>query len=310
MHTISRRCFTKSIGVSLLSTSFLPTFGFAGTDTALVKKNIPTGDEKITVIGLGTWQTFNVGSDVELRDRRTEVLRAFFDLGGQVVDSSPMYGSSQDVLGYALNKLSYPNSLFSAEKVWTGDGDATRRGVTETSQKWGVDSFDLVQVHNLLGWKSHLDALTDMKKEGIIRYLGVTTSHGRRHRELERILSSKRLDFVQLTYNCVDREAEDRLLPLARERGTAVIVNRPFQGGRLVGQLQRQAVPLPAWANDYACTNWPQLLLKFIISHPAVTCAIPATTQVEHVRENMGAARGPMLDEKTRGALVRYIESI
>ena len=308
MHKITRRRFSQTLGLSLLPAAIAPVR--VNANPAPIAKKVPSSGEMINPIGMGTWQTFNVGTDTELRDARTEVLKTFFDLGGRMVDSSPMYGSSQDVMGYALEKLNSPAALFSAEKVWTSDGDATRTQIAQTADKWGVKNFDLIQIHNLLSWEDHLETLTRMKEDGEVRYIGITTSHGRRHRDLENILATRKLDFVQLTYNTVDRDVEDRLLPIAQERGIAVIVNRPFQGGRLVDRLQRRNAPLPDWAPDYHCANWPQLLLKFVISHPAVTCAIPATTKVEHMQENMGAARGPLLDAKSRAALLSHMNNI
>ncbi|MDX1655813.1 MAG: aldo/keto reductase [Candidatus Competibacteraceae bacterium] len=259
---------------------------------------------------MGTWRTFNVGSDRLLRDDRTRVLEAFFRNGGQMVDSSPMYGSSQDVLGYALNKLGHPEQLFSADKVWTWDGDETREQAANSATKWNTERFDLLQVHNLVSWEPHLETLEAMKAAGKVRYLGITTSHERRHQEFERVIRTHELDFVQLTYNIIDRQVEERLLPLAREKGVAVIVNRPFRGGGLVKGLQRANRPLPGWAGEIGCHNWPQFLLKFIVSHPAVTCAIPATTRVEHMQENMGAAYGELPDEGTRRRMLAYFRSL
>lgn len=271
----------------------------------VLAKQIPSSGEAIPVIGMGTWQTFNVGNDPKLRADRTQVLKTFFELGGGLVDSSPMYGSSQAVLGHALEKLEH-DTLFSADKIWTNDGDATREQFSETAALWGVKSFDLMQIHNLLAWRDHLAELREMKGEKKVRYIGITTSHGRRHGELEQILKTEQLDFVQLTYNPVDREVEKRLLPLARERGIAVIANRPFDGGRLVDRVQR-GMKLPAWAKEFDALNWPQALLKWTVSHPAITCAIPATTQVVHMKENMGACRGRLATEKHRQKLVKLL---
>jgi diketogulonate reductase-like aldo/keto reductase len=250
------------------------------------------------VIGMGTWITFNVGDDPHALDVRTDILRTFFAAGGGMIDSSPMYGSAEAVLGKVLGRLDYPPGLFSATKVWTRSVDDGPAEIAASQRLWGVRRMDLFQVHNLLAWEGHLETLARMKAEGRLRYVGVTTSHGRRHRELEQIMASQPLDFVQLTYNIADRDAEARLLPLARERGIAVIANRPFRRGDLVRQAQRH--PLPGWAAEIGCDNWPQVLLKFIVSHPAVTCAIPATSQVAHMRENMGAARGPLPDAAMR----------
>ena len=269
-------------------------------------KPIPSSGEEIPVIGLGSWITFNVGNDPSARAQCAEVMRNFFDAGGRLIDSSPMYGSSQGVIGEGLQKLGSPRQLFSAEKVWTSSNGAAQ--IEASRQLWRVPRFDLVQVHNLLAWQEQLPLLQSMKAAGRLRYVGITTSEGRRHRDIEQIMRGQRIDFLQLTYNPLDREAEQRLLPLARERGIAVLVNRPFRQGELLRQLQRHA--LPAWAAEIGCTGWPQLVLKFIVSHPAVTCAIPATSQVAHVRENMAAAAGRMPDEAMRQRIALHIAKL
>lgn len=257
---------------------------------------IPSSGEQIPVVGLGSWITFNVGNDRAARDQCAEVMRQFFMAGGRLIDSSPMYGSSQSVIGEGLQKLKAQGTVFSADKVWTSSDGAAQ---IEASRKlWQVARFDLLQVHNLLAWEKQLPLLQAMKAAGGLRYVGITTSEGRRHGEFEQIMRSQRIDFVQLSYNLLDREAEQRLLPLARERGIAVLVNRPFREGALLRQLQRH--PLPAWAGEIDCTSWGQIALKFIVSHPAVTCAIPATSSIAHVRENMAAALGRMPDAALR----------
>ncbi|MGZ5270484.1 MAG: aldo/keto reductase [Ramlibacter sp.] len=268
----------------------------AAGPSALMAKPIPSTGERLPVVGLGSWITFNVGNDAAGRQECTEVMRAFFAAGGRMIDSSPMYGSSQAVIGDGLRRLGGVPALFAADKVWTSSPGAAQ---VETSRRlWGVPRFDLLQVHNLLAWEQHLPLLQEMKAAGRLRYVGITTSEGRRHGEVEKIMRSHRLDFVQLTYNPVDREPEQRLLPLARERGIAVIANRPFQQGALLASLQRQK--LPGWAAEIGCTTWAQVVLKFIASHPALTCSIPATSRVDHVRENMAAAAGAMPDEALR----------
>ena len=266
---------------------------------------IPSSGEAIPLVGLGSWITFNVGNDRAARDASAEVMRAFFQAGGRLIDSSPMYGSAQDVIGYGLDKIGRPPSLFAADKVWISDGDQGRAQMDTSRRLWGVPRFDLMQVHNLLSWETHLPTLFAMKAAGQLRYVGITTSHGRRHGDLERIMASQPIDFVQLTYNLVDREVEQRLLPLARERGIAVLVNRPFQQGALLDRLARR--PLPPWASDIDCTSWAQFALKFVISHPAVTCAIPATTRVDHVRENLAAAGGRMPDAAMRARMAAFV---
>lgn len=266
---------------------------------------IPSSREALPRVGLGSWITFNVGHDPVARDASAEVMRAFFQAGGRLIDSSPMYGSAQDVIGYGLKKIGRPADLFSADKVWIAGEDEGRMQMDASRRLWGIPRFDLMQVHNLLSWQMHLPTLFAMKAAGQLRYVGITTSHGRRHRELEQIMSSQSIDFVQLTYNLHDREAEQRLLPLALERGIAIIVNRPFQQGNLLERLARRR--LPSWAAEIDCTSWAQFALKFVISHPAVTCAIPATTRVDHVRENMGAATGRLPDAAMRARMVAYV---
>lgn len=268
-------------------------------------RRIPSSGEAIPAIGLGSWITFNVGNDPELLESCTAVMDAFFGAGGRMIDSSPMYGSAQQTIGYGLRKLNQASNVFSADKVWTRDGDAGPAQIAQSKDNWSVSRFDLVQVHNLLAWQRHLDTIEAKKAAGDLRYIGVTTSHQRRHGSLEDILKAHRLDFVQLTYNPLDRAAERRLLPLAQERGVAVIVNRPFRRGALIDRLAHR--PLPPWAAEIEATSWAQLILKFIIAHPAVTCAIPATTRVDHVLENLAAARPPLPDAAMRARIVDAI---
>jgi diketogulonate reductase-like aldo/keto reductase len=272
----------------------------------ILTRPIPSSREELPLVGLGSWITFNVGNDPVARAECAEVMRAFFANGGRLIDSSPMYGSSQSVIGDGVAKLA-PTRLFSADKVWTG-GSEGRAQIGETRRRWRVRNLDLVQVHNLLNWKEHVPLLLEMKAAKQIRYVGITTSEGRRHSEIEQITRTQPLDFVQVTYNVLDRDVESRILPLARDRGIAVIVNRPFREGDLIRHVARH--PLPGFARELDASNWAQLLLKFIVSHPAVTCAIPATSNVAHVRENMGASYGRLLDEPMRRRMIAYVEAL
>lgn len=271
-----------------------------------VVKVIPNSKQRLAPIGMGTWITFNVGRDEAARVARAAVLQAFFDAGGGMIDSSPMYGSAQAVLGDLLDRVGRPKTLFSATKVWTGSADEGADQIVQAHQLWGVRQFDLYQVHNLLNWQAHLPRLQAMKREGQLRYVGITTSHGRRHDELADLMRSESLDFIQLTYNPLDREAEARLLPLAAERGIAVIVNRPFQRGALIRRLSGK--PLPAVAKELQCRSWAQLLLKWVVAHPSITCAIPATSKVVHMRENMAAGRGPQPDAAQRSLIAQAVQ--
>ncbi len=281
--------------------------GQAGT-SAVATRPIPSSGEALPMIGLGSWVTFNVGNDKLLLDQSAAVIAAFLKMGGRMIDCSPMYGSSQPTIGYGLKKLGDPKQVFSAEKVWTSDPRNGPGQIARSLAYWGVPRFDLVQVHNLLSWERHLESLLAMKADGRLRYVGITTSHGRRHRDLERIMRSRPIDFVQLTYNVVDRDAEARLLPLARERGIAVIANRPFRRGALIRSVERH--PLPNWIAQTGAASWAQFLLKFIVSHPAVTCAIPATTRVDHVRENVAAAIGRLPDQSLRQRMANYVRQL
>ena len=266
----------------------------------LVTRPIPSSGEQLPVVGLGSWITFNVGDDAQARAACTEVVKAFFAGGGRLIDSSPMYGSAQSVIGDALARLQHPQALFSADKVWTGSNGAAQ---IETSRKlWRIPRFDLLQVHNLLAVDAQLPLLLRMKATGRLRYVGITTSEGRRHGEIVKLMESQPLDFVQISYNVLDREVENRILPLARERRIAVIVNRPFRQGELTHSLAGK--PLPGWAAEIGCTTWAQVLLKFIVSHPDVTCAIPATSNPRHALDNMLAARGPMPDQNLRRRII------
>lgn len=278
-------------------------------DAPLLLRRIPSTGDSLPAIGLGSWITFNVGADRVLRRECTEVIRAFLDGGGRVIDSSPMYGSSQAVIGEALAALGDgAKRAYAADKVWTGDGAQGAAQAEASRRLWGVPRFDLLQVHNLLAWEAHLPMLLAMKAAGRVRHVGITTSEGRRHADLERVMRAHAIDFVQLTYNPADREAEARLLPLAQERGIAVIANRPFREGALLRRLQRQR--LPTYAAEIDCDGWAQLVLKFIVSHPAVTCAIPATSRVDHVRQNLGAMRGRQPDAALRQRIAADIGAL
>ena len=273
----------------------------------LLTRAIPSSGERIPLVGLGSWITFNVGRDPQARAECTEVMRAFFAGGGRLVDSSPMYGSAQDVIGEALARLR-PAQLFSADKVWIGAGERGSAQAEASRRLWRIPRFDLLQVHNLLAWEAHLPMLLRMKREGRLRYVGITTSEGRRHGDIEKIMASQPIDFVQVSYNPLDREVEGRILPLARERRIGVIVNRPFRQGDLTQALAGKR--LPGWAGEIGCTTWAQALLKFIVAHPAVTCAIPATSQVAHVRENLLASTGALPDEALRRRIAQDVERL
>ena len=269
---------------------------------------IPSSGEALPLVGLGSWITFNVGNDVVARKQCADVMEAFFAAGGKLIDSSPMYGSSQDVIGDGLRRTGALKKVFSADKVWISPASRGPAQIETSRGLWSVPRFDLLQVHNLLSWQEHLPTLLAMKAAGRLRYVGITTSEGRRHREIEQIMRSHPLDFVQVSYSLRDRQADERILPLARDRGIAVIVNRPFEQGDLLRTLGRH--PLPAYAAEMQCSSWAQFALKFVASHPTVTCAIPATTRVAHVRENLAAAHGRLPDADMRKRMAMDVEKL
>jgi aryl-alcohol dehydrogenase-like predicted oxidoreductase len=267
----------------------------AAAQAPATARAIPATSEKLPAVGLGTWITFDVTSAAD-RAVRGEVMRAFFEGGGRLVDSSPMYGASEETIGAALPANG--KAMFSATKVWTVGALAGRRQIESSYRLWKVQRFDLLQVHNFLDYEAHLATLRRLKSEGRVRYIGVTTSHGRRHDLAEKIMREEPIDFIQFTYNLTDREAEERLLPMAADKRIAVIINRPFDGGNQFGTKTAKA--LPGWAKDIDCASWAEAFLKWIVAHPAVTCAIPATSKVAHVRENVRAMAGPLPDAALR----------
>jgi diketogulonate reductase-like aldo/keto reductase len=262
--------------------------------------------EGIPPIGLGTWQTFDVGSSREERAPLAEVLKAFVELGGRVVDTSPMYGKAEGVVGDLVSASGQRQRLFLATKVWTAKKGGGVPQMEESLRRLKTDVVDLMQVHNLVNVGTHLPVLRDWKRAGRIRYLGVTHYTARGQDEILRVVASEPVDFIQINYSVRERDAEKRVLPFARERGIAVIANRPFAGGDLLRRLSRK--PVPAWATEVDCRSWAQLLLKFVISHPAITCAIPATSKVAHLRDNMAAGAGNMPDEKIRERIAEAVK--
>jgi aryl-alcohol dehydrogenase-like predicted oxidoreductase len=266
---------------------------------------IPSTGERIPTLGLGTWQTFDVGTAPRERTPLLDVLRRFFAAGARVIDSSPMYGHAEAVTGDLLAELQPDAKPFLATKVWT---TGKRQGIAEMERSFRrlrTTHIDLMQIHNLLDWETHLPVLREWKQGGRIRYIGITHYAHSSFAMLERLMRTEDVDFVQLPYNVVDRLAEERLLPAAQDTGTAVLVMRPFGEGSVLARVR--ARPLPALAAELGCTSWAQLLLKFILGHPAVTCPIPATSNVEHVADNLRAGEGPLPDEAMRRKIVEYL---
>lgn len=301
----NRRQFIQT-AATVVAGLVLPTSAIASSEQ--IFKKIPKTGESLPVIGIGTSRVFDAANDPALLSRLQQVIQAFFDMGGGMVDSSPMYRSSEKVIGQLLQKVTGSKNLFAATKVWTDGREAGVEQMEESRQKWGIKQFDLMQIHNLVDWQTHLETLQQMKADGLIRYIGITTSHGRSHLQLEKILSDHPFDFVQLTYNIGNREVESPLLSIAQEKGIAVIVNRPYMRGELFKKVKGK--PLPPWVQEFDCTTWGQYFLKFAVSHPAVTCAIPATSKVKHLQDNMLASRGRLPTVKQRDQMLKYFESL
>ena len=304
---MSRRGFLGTVTAALAATWLVPSRLWAA-DRALIRKPIPASGELLPVIGMGTSRTFDAGSSETELAALAEVLRAFFENGGSLIDSSPMYGSAEQVIGMLLDRVGFRDQLFAATKVWTDGRQAGVVQMEDSLRKWGLSRFDLMQIHNLRDWQIHLATLKEWKARGKIRYTGITTSHGRDHLELAGILRSEALDFVQFSYNIENRDAERELLPLAADRGMAVLVNRPYQRGGLFRKVKGK--PLPDWAAEFDCTSWGQFFLKFIVAHPAVTCVIPATTKVHHMQDNMAAGFGRLPDAAMRQRMVEFYEGL
>ncbi len=294
MAQLDRRSFVAGLTASaLFLTSNTPL-----RSEKILSRPIPSSGEKIPVIGMGSWRTFDVGDDPSALETRADILQLFFDCGGQVIDSSPMYGSSQAVIGKALQKLDNAGSLFSADKVWIRGLTEGRRQIEQSRSKWSLPRFDLLQVHNLVDWQVQLRTLFAMKEAGNLRYVGVTSYDGFNYDLLEQIMKNHPIDFAQFSYNIGDRRAEERLLPLAMDRNIGVIINRPFQEGQLLDSLRVRG--LPDHAREIGSKSWAQYLLQYIVSHPAVTVTIPATSRVDHMRENIAVLHKSLPDGRLR----------
>lgn len=276
----------------------LPGTGRGETPAALVQRPIPKSAERLPVLGMGTWQTFDVAGDGGGLAVAREVLRLFADGGGRLVDTSPMYGSAESVVGQLAHELGVQGRLFYATKVWTSGRESGLRQMETSLKRMRVARMDLMQVHNLVDVNTHLATLREWKKDGKLRYIGITHYHAGAHGELESLLRREELDFLQVNYSLAEPEAERRLLPLAEERGVAVIANRPFVKGRMFERAAGK--PLPTWAADLGIASWAQFFLKWILGHPAVTCAIPATSNPGHLVDNLHAGRAPLPDAAAR----------
>ncbi|AHF89621.1 aldo/keto reductase [Opitutaceae bacterium TAV5] len=300
---MSRAGFLRLLGGGTLCAAMMRS-GLAGERVArqMPTRPIPASGEALPIVGCGTYVAFDVADDSAEYRRLAGVLQALFDAGGSVIDSSPMYGRAEAVTGRLLGEMAGGHRAFLATKVWTSGREAGIRQMQRSQELLGAGPIDLMQIHNLLDWRTHLATLRDRKERGLIRYLGVTHYTSSAYPQLESVLRAEKPDFVQLNYSLGDRAAEERLLPLARDLGVAVIVNTPFGGGGLLRSLSSR--PLPSWAAETGAESWAQLLLKFVLGHPAVTCAIPGTGNPAHMASNAAAAFGPLPDEAMRRRIV------
>jgi len=300
---ITRRKAIKNLTLAGTGLAVLPCLNFKLE--SMSKRKIPSTGELIPVIGLGTWQTFDVGNDSDARVRLQSVLNEMQQLGGAMIDSSPMYGSSEKVVGDLSQKTTNPSDFFYATKVWTTGKDQGIREMNASFEKMQRTQMDLMQIHNLLDWKTHLKTLRKWKEEGKIRYWGITHYTDSSHRQLADVIKAERPDFVQFNYSIRDRHAEKFLLPTCQEYGAATIINRPYETGSLFRITK--GVALPEWAAEFDIHSWGQFFLKFILSHPGITCVIPGTSKVKHVIDNMKAGYGRFPDEKGRERMADFI---
>jgi len=273
----------------------------------VLTRAIPSSGEKLPVIGLGTWRTFDVDLTADNRKQLAEVLSLFVKLGGRVIDSSPMYGRSEHVIGELATQLRLHEKLFLATKVWTRGKRAGIESMERSLARLQTKRIDLMQVHNLVDVATQLVTMRDWKARGRFRYIGITHYDSGAFGEVEKILRGEKLDFLQINYSIMEREAEEKILPLAQERGVAVIINRPFGGGDIFARVRAKA--LPDWAAEFDCRSWAQFFLKWIVAHPAVTCSIPATDNLRHLQDNMEAGSGRLPTAKERQQMVELVSS-
>ena len=285
-------------------------FGSRGShaEPAWIRRPVPSSGEELPVVGLGTWQAFDVGnSAVELEPRR-QVLARFAERGARVIDSSPMYGRAEAVVGRLVAELGIRDALFLATKVWTSGRSS---GIEEMNRSFDLlktETLDLMQVHNLVDVGTHLETLAEWKAAGRVRYVGITHYVATAYPEIEAIVKTQTLDMVQLNYSLLEREAEERMLDVLADRGLAVVVNRPFAGGELFRRVRGEE--LPEWAGEIGCATWGQFFLKYILGHPAVTCVIPGTSKVEHLEDNLDAGSGKLPDARLRRRMADYFERL
>jgi aryl-alcohol dehydrogenase-like predicted oxidoreductase len=305
--TIERRTFLQLMAASVAAAA-APSGTLAAGASPMARRRIPGTDEAVPLIGMGSADTFDVGDDGMKRAVLQGVLRNLVDAGGSVIDTSPMYGSAERVLGDLIEGLGVGSKLWLATKVWTRGREAGARQIDESFARLRTRRLDLLQIHNLLDWREHLPTLRALQEAGRVRYSGVTHYRADAHADLERVLGAERFDWVQVNYSLAEPEAAARLLPFCADHGIAVMVNRPFADGAMFARVRGKA--LPPWAGDVGCASWGQFFLRWILSHPAVTCVIPATSKPEHAADNVAAGRVPLPDARQRERMRAYWESL
>jgi diketogulonate reductase-like aldo/keto reductase len=309
INSVTRREAAKVIGGTAAGL-LLPITPRAANDSpaAMMTRTIPSSSEKLPVIGLGKWQAFDVSLTEDSRRQLEEVLSLFVKFGGRVIDSSPMYGRAEEVIGDLTATLGIRDKLFLATKVWTHGKESGVKSMERSMALLRTKRIDLMQVHNLVDVHTHLATLREWKEQGRIRYVGITHHEAGAFGEMEKLMRSEKLDFVQINYSLMEPEAEQSLLPLAQERGIAVLANRPFGAGDLFDKVRSK--PLPDWASEFDCRSWAQFFLKWIVAHSAITCAIPATNKPRHLEDNMQGGTGRLPDPKTRPRMVEFVSSL
>ena len=310
MNNMTRRDATKLIGAATAGV-FLPitaSRGQGANETSMMlTRAIPSSGEKLPVIGLGTYNVFDVDLTPANENQLADVLSLFVKRGGRVVDSSPMYGKAEQVIGTLANKLGLRDKLFLATKVWTRGKQAGIESMDRSMARLQAKRIELMQVHNLVDLDTQLATMREWKAQDRFRYIGITHYNASAFGDVENVLRKEKVDFLQINYSIMEREADERILPLAHDREVAVIINRPFGGGDLFSRVRSQ--PLPEWAADFDCRSWAQFFLKWIIAHPGVTCVIPATNNPSHLEDNLRAGSGRLPDEKTRNRMVKLASS-
>jgi len=305
---LKRRSILKTAGALSLLLTGKQILSDALPRDGILQRPIHSSGERLPVMGLGTYQSFGVGTNADDRDPLRQVLELFVQHGGSVIDSSPMYGTSEQVIGDLSDELALRPKLFMATKVWTSGDAAGTAQMSESFQRMRVKVMDLMQIHNLMDWRTHAKTLAGWKEAGKVRYTGVTHYHSGAYANLENIIKTRSFDFAQFNYSIAEREAERRLLPLALDSGTAVIVNRPFAAAGLFSRVRGKK--LPSWTAEFDCKSWAQFFLKYVVSHPAVTCVIPATSKPKHLVDNMGAGYGRLPDEAMRKRMRELIDRL